>query len=67
MPVGIFARDPGSRPRKCTATLRPAQVFRKAKQFAFLSLCPRQESNLDYLVRSEKFYPLNYEGFRALM
>src|SRR6185503_10056801 len=24
-------------------------------------LCPRRESNLDQLVRSELFYPLNYE------
>jgi hypothetical protein len=23
-----------------------------------LCLCPRQESNLDYLVRSEEFYPI---------
>ena len=25
-------------------------------------LCPREESNLDQLVRSEPFYPLNYGG-----
>src|SRR3989338_3450194 len=27
-----------------------------------LPLCPREESNLDRLVRSEQFCPLNYEG-----
>src|SRR3989344_6393465 len=30
--------------------------------FILCCWCPRQESNLDFLVRTEEFYPLNYEG-----
>ena len=30
--------------------------------FNAVKMCPRQESNLNQLVRSEPFYPLNYEG-----
>ncbi len=28
----------------------------------FTLLCPHQESNLDCLLRTELFYPLNYKG-----
>jgi hypothetical protein len=41
---------------------RQAPAGRLVLSFVLTNLCPREESNLDRLVRSEPFYPLNYKG-----
>ncbi len=33
-----------------------------AKRLLFLGVCPREELNLNLLLRRETSYPLNYEG-----
>jgi hypothetical protein len=47
------------------SSIKNSQEKMRIKPFNahFFLLCPHEESNLDRLVRSEPFYPLNYGGF----
>src|SRR3989338_6173319 len=44
-----------------TRFARPACWLQKSR--AVRCLCPRRESTSHFLLRTELFYPLNYEGF----
>ena len=51
----------------CSKTwLRPAPIRKNLVQTRFFYGCPRQESNLHLILRTDLFYPLNYEGVSRL-